>query len=329
MADGHDGQDSFANDLADLLLTQFCFGKMDAKTLCSICWLAAKAGARGDGLERLGYPPGRQTGKYSAHLKKFLPVDCSDLLQLEIPGHVKGLRGPMNVLMAQPHRVLEEEMLSLRSVGGDIEEKIKNTEWADSYFSHPKYIGEKSDRRAVVPLALYMDGVKYTRAIGPRQDSLLAITIYNIASGARHLLCTLAKRDLCRCGCRSFCSTFPVFEAIRWSLEVYGITINQTPRTLGRDNSNQNKNFEQEHVLPYCTVRAPLDSPPVVFTNMSCVVVCFAWKRLFSKHGIVMPVRRPLSARSRRSTYMAVRYHLAKVLCSRAQQWRTDTSWCR
>ena len=80
VADGHDGQDSFASDLVNLLLTQFCLGKMDAKTLCNFCWLAANAGARGDGLERLGYPPGRQTGKYSAHLKKFLPVDCSDFL---------------------------------------------------------------------------------------------------------------------------------------------------------------------------------------------------------------------------------------------------------
>ena len=226
--DNESGSDAeggdFGKQLEDLLLSQFCLGKMDATILCQICYLSVKAGACGDGLKRMALRPGESSGNYSKHLKKYIPVDCSDLYTIKVPGHIKGSREQMNLLIAAPHVVLEEEMQRLSATGEvDIKHKIESLEWADSYESHPKFCrkdGSDQDRRLVVPCALYMDGVKYTRSVGPKQDSMLGITVYNIATGRRHLVTTVAKRDLCRCGCRGYCTTFSIFEFIRWSLQV-------------------------------------------------------------------------------------------------------------
>ena len=36
--------------------------------------------------------------------------------------------------------------------------------------------------------------------------------------GNRHLVVLLRKREMCQCGCRGWCSLFPVFLFLKWSL---------------------------------------------------------------------------------------------------------------
>lgn len=203
------------------LLTQFALGRIDAKNLCITCYLAVQAGARGDGIEMMALEPGKQSGKYNQHLKKYLPVDMSDLFIVEAPAKIKGLRTTKKILAAAPHEVLEAESRNMLAAGKSVEDMISESDWADSYLKHP-HKDRPNDTRAAVPLALYMDGVKYTRSIGPRQDSLIAVTLYSILSGARHVLFTIAKRDICHCGCRGWDTLFTLFEFLKWSLEAKG-----------------------------------------------------------------------------------------------------------
>jgi hypothetical protein len=124
--------------------------------------------------------------------------------------------------MAAPHVVLEREAQSLSEENqGSIEEKLRETEWTEAYLEHEHRLKD-GDPRLAIPLALYLDGVKFTRSIGPRQDSLIAITCYSIVTKSRHLICTLSKRELCACGCRGWDSLFTVFDFIRWSLQATG-----------------------------------------------------------------------------------------------------------
>ena len=44
---------------------------------------------------------------------------------------------------------------------------------------------------------------------------------YNLVSGTRHLLATLRKSDLCRCGCQGYCSIFQVWLFYKWSIEAF------------------------------------------------------------------------------------------------------------
>ena len=122
--------------------------------------------------------------------------------------------------MAAPHRILEMEAESLACQDDQsISEKLRETEWTDSYLEHEHRVKDDDDRVAI-PCALCLGGVKFTRSIGPRQDSLLAITCYSILSGSRHLICTLSKREMCACGCRGWDTLMTVFDFIRWSLQV-------------------------------------------------------------------------------------------------------------
>ena len=72
----------------------------------------------------------------------------------------------------------------------------------------------------VCPCALYADGVRYTRTVSPGNvDSLINFTVHNLSTGRRHLVGAIAKRSLCRCGCRGRCTLFGIRQFIKWSME--------------------------------------------------------------------------------------------------------------
>jgi hypothetical protein len=65
----------------------------------------------------------------------------------------------------------------------------------------------------VYPLSLYTDGVAFGR-----NDTVLGFYIYNLVTGVRHCLVALRKSEMCKCGCRGWCSLLPVFTMLHWSL---------------------------------------------------------------------------------------------------------------
>ena len=62
------------------------------------------------------------------------------------------------------------------------------------------------------PIALYLDGVAFTR-----HDNILGVWVYNVLTGVRHLVAALRKSELCKCGCRGWCSLWGVFSFLDWS----------------------------------------------------------------------------------------------------------------
>ena len=42
--------------------------------------------------------------------------------------------------------------------------------------------------------------------------------MYNLVSRKRHLLLSIRRLMFCRCGCRGWCSLFPLFTALAWSI---------------------------------------------------------------------------------------------------------------
>ena len=65
----------------------------------------------------------------------------------------------------------------------------------------------------VIPLSLYMDGVPYSHT-----DSVIGVWICNMLTGVRHLSLVIRKRLVCKCGCRAWCTFFPLFRFLRWAL---------------------------------------------------------------------------------------------------------------
>ena len=58
-----------------------------------------------------------------------------------------------------------------------------------------------------IPLAIYVDRTPFSKL-----DSILGIFVVILVTGSRHLVGTLRKTDICKCGCKGF-----VAEFIKWS----------------------------------------------------------------------------------------------------------------
>ena len=94
-----------------------------------------------------------------------------------------------------PHEALAAECADSPSVMERLHWSIAASEWAASYSAHP--VVRASPPGTVLPLALYIDGVPYSR-----HDGLLAFRVYNLITWKRHLAVVLRKPQVCACGCR-------------------------------------------------------------------------------------------------------------------------------
>jgi hypothetical protein len=84
----------------------------------------------------------------------------------------------------------------------------------DSYWDHAAVVASQAAGEPLpLPLSLYIDGVPFTK-----HESFLGFWILNVASGVRRVVALLRKGDLCRCGCRGWCSIFPIWQFLTWSL---------------------------------------------------------------------------------------------------------------
>jgi hypothetical protein len=81
----------------------------------------------------------------------------------------------------------------------------------------------------VVPLALYVDGVPYTKA-----DSFLAFWLYDLVTYKRHLVCVLRKSRICACGCKKWCSLWEIFRWLHWSFRALALGAHPAERHDGR-----------------------------------------------------------------------------------------------
>ena len=121
-------------------------------------------------------------------------------------------------MVAPIHECLEDELEADRKTVGRIPDVLEQTEWQYNFTHHPLRHAQ-DDARPVYPIALYADGVRYTRAgqLG-KIDSLINFTIHNLASGRRHLISVVAKRELCKCGCRGWCSMYVLMHFFKHCL---------------------------------------------------------------------------------------------------------------
>eukprot|EP00959_Pyramimonas_sp_CCMP1952_P412089 8635183-Pyramimonas_sp.AAC.1 len=70
--------------------------------------------------------------------------------------------------------------------------------------------------RLPLPLAVYVDGVRFTALQAGRSDSILVATCVNLLTNKRHVIGVLRQLDMCRCGCNGWCSVFVFLSYIAW-----------------------------------------------------------------------------------------------------------------
>ena len=205
-------------DLFQHLLSLYALCKLSAKDLCIACHYAALAGVPGGNFSGLALHPNQPSdGNYQRHLDGILPHG-GPFYFVEAPCCVRGqaVRKPVSIPVVPPHEALAAEA----KTNPDMIEQARSQSWPPCYNSHPAVVD--AQRRGLpmpIPYCIYIDAVRYTAPLAGRTDSLLGIWLVNCTSERRHLLATLRTCDFCRCGCRGWCTIYPVLLAVAWGAE--------------------------------------------------------------------------------------------------------------
>ena len=195
--------------LVELLVNLHLEGKLSAKNLCVLCFYAEKAGV--SAAKDLSYKPDtKAVGHFSRHVGRILGSDKINSYKLKIPSHCKNdvTRSINEFDVMLPHEVILEEISDLPA---DFDLNGKKAEVWQQFREHTAFSENVDD--LPVPLSMYLDGVPFTK-----NDSFLGIWISNLITGSRHILCLFRKSDLCRCGCKQWCSLYCIFSCLAWSL---------------------------------------------------------------------------------------------------------------
>jgi len=213
------------------LLEQFAVCKVTAKDFAISCFHCAEAGVLGADFRRYAVAPKQSSeGAYQRHLDRVMP-EPPPLYELSVPCALRrGRRGQRTVPTSLPHEALAREV----AADPAILDQCAATEWPPAYWSHPLVeAAQAAGKRLPMPVALYVDGVRYTSQLAGRADSVIGFWLVNLTSSKRHVLCTLRSRDLCRCGCRGMCTIAPVLDHLAWSFRVLGQGVRPSRRHDG------------------------------------------------------------------------------------------------
>jgi hypothetical protein len=221
------------------ILELFALNKISAQDTCILFWHSHLAGAVGAEFETHMLAPGKQSGKYQAHLDTVLPSP-GPLYYADVPCSPKG-KGDVLQGLTQRRKVstpisplwlrLQAELQTQPDMLDELRPEAEPFKNHNSVMSTPSYMDHKvvqdaMRRNAVsgliqplpLPLALYIDGVRFTAPLAGRTESVLGIWIINLLTQKRHYFASLRTLDACRCGCKGNCSIYVLMFVLRWQL---------------------------------------------------------------------------------------------------------------
>lgn len=215
--------------LAELLIQLRLKGVISAKQCCVLAHWASLAGAVGP-CDKFAMKPGHQSGAYQRKLDSYLEIDKNEpFYMLKVPGMSPelGERVVHDVEVLPPHEILASEVEKDPGFLARVAAGAGQEEWPQ-LAGHPAVLAA-GPGEVVVPLALYVDGVPYTKA-----DSFLAFWLYDLVTYKRHLVCVLRKSRICACGCKKWCSLWEIFRWLHWSFRALALGAHPAERHDGR-----------------------------------------------------------------------------------------------
>ena len=160
--------------------------------------------------------PGASTGHFQRHLDTIFPPReiLKNQYTIKVPGFDKYKNGrtTIEVPVLPPHEVLHEELGNARDVEMSFRQSVREGKMPTSYTQH-RIVMRARDGETVWPLAVYLDGVPFQK-----RDGLLAIYVFCLPTGVRHLCAVIRKSEMCRCGCLGWCSIWELMSFLKWSL---------------------------------------------------------------------------------------------------------------
>ena len=159
----------------------------------------------------------QQSGKYQRKLDKAYGFDYHDNELYPVPSpmrnHITGERETGTVWMKLPNESFSRELDENQDLIAKWQRGIQ-AEWVPAWETHHRVANASADERKwIFGFALFMDASKFQK-----RDSLLIMTCRLLCSGRRHLVFALPKSAFCDCGCSGWCTLYPIYHAIYWSL---------------------------------------------------------------------------------------------------------------
>ena len=140
-----------------------------------------------------------------------------------------------------PHEEIAQELAENPAAGTGAPEH----EWSAAFRNHP--VTRANTGKTLIPLALYLDGI----AFGVR-DSLLGIFVFNLYTLKRHLCMVVRRPNFCRCGCKGWCTLFPIFSCLHWSFVAMARPVLPTERHNGPWAEDTERSRKSGQDLGFC-----------------------------------------------------------------------------
>ena len=185
--------------------------KISAKQACLLAFWASRSGAGGD-IRSFALPPGCQSGKYSAKFDRCLghPRD-ENHYYLQVPQLDRSAdeRRVAPLPTIPPHEACADHVRDRRE---ELEVALATTTLPRCFYTHP-VVTSAAPGALVLPFILYLDAVSFSR-----EDSILGLWVVCMLTHRRFLCASLKRSNTCKCGCRGWCSLWPLFSMLSWSL---------------------------------------------------------------------------------------------------------------
>jgi hypothetical protein len=188
---------------------------ISARHACIIAFWATKAGAIGS-INLLSLRPDAQSGKFSRKFDSAVGTkpELGNMYSLGLA--LRPRHDATRVWSEIPILCLLEELVAEIESDPEVLQAFGRAKEADEL--PPLYYEHLAVRTAgpddvVLPISLYVDAVAHHRL-----DSTLGFWGYVTTGGRRHLLTVVRRSELCSCGCRGWCTLFPIWLSTSWQL---------------------------------------------------------------------------------------------------------------
>ena len=177
--------------------------------------------------------PGKESHRYSRHLDAKLGLmDKSKYYPLSIPlnARMSASRVVENV-WSQPLQDAFQKMIdAMDDVRTTLADGVAAGFFPPSYHTHP-VVANAGINEIVLPLMLYVDGVPITR-----RDGCVGFVLRCILPPRKpYLVLVLRKEDMCKCGCRGWCTLHVVHLWLQWGFKALANGRNPAARHDGTE----------------------------------------------------------------------------------------------
>ena len=196
----------------------FALKKLSAAEFCELNYWCNGANVPGADFAKYSRAPGDpQTGAYQQFLDRHMHVKMASH-DLHVPCTPSFGAGRVSIVkrVSLAHESLADEIRN----DNTIMPSVQNTQWPPKYYNNPCVVHALETGKAMpLPVAVYSDGVRYTSVVAGRSRSVCGFWLINLVTGKRHWIGELCSHEMCRCGCKGWCSNFAVLSYIAWMLK--------------------------------------------------------------------------------------------------------------